>query len=79
MAVMSGGWGSMSLGVLLLYVHIRVQLSKLALQIIEMAPTTYCVTYKTGPYTRCQGERKIVRRAHYTAHRGIRVPGYRRD
>lgn len=64
---------------ILLYVHIGLRMSKLALQIIEMAPATYRVTYKTGPYTGRQGERKIVRRAHYCPHRGVRVPGHRRD
>lgn len=64
---------------ILLYVHIGLRMSKLALQIIEMAPATYRVTYKTGPNTGRQGERKIVRRAHYSPHRGVRVPGNRRD
>lgn len=56
-----------------------MNVKKLALQIIEMAPATYRVTYKTGPDTGSQGERKIVRRAHYRPHRGIRVSRNRRD
>lgn len=68
----------MSLGILL-YVYKGLRMSNLALQIIEMAPATYRVTYKTGPNTGRQGERKIVRRAHYPPDRGVRVPGNRRD
>lgn len=52
---------------------------KLALQIIEMAPATYRITYKTGANTGREGERKIIRRAHYPTHRGIRVSHHRRD
>lgn len=54
-------------------------MSILALKIIEMAPATYRVTYETGPNTGREGEGKVIRRAHYPSHGGIRVPGHRRD
>lgn len=57
----------------------RVVNVKLALQIIEMASSTYRVTYKTGAYTSGEGEGKIGWRAHYTTHRGVRLPVHRRD
>lgn len=52
---------------------------KLALQIIEMAPASYCVTYKTGADTGHQGEGKVIRRENNSAHRGISVPDHWRD
>lgn len=51
----------------------------LALKIIEMAPATYCVTYKAGTNSGSEGERKVVRRANNPTHRGICVSYHRRD
>lgn len=40
----------------------------LALTIIEMAPATYRVTYKTGADTGREGEGKVVRRENNAPH-----------
>lgn len=52
---------------------------KLALQIIELAPATNRVAYKTGANTRREGKRETVKRENNIQSRGVCLPDDRRN